>query len=87
MLLGRVKFTGPLQDIKLGNYSIKQVSVSRCLGLEIDYELNWNCHVSEVIKAFTQKLNLLKSLYFLPKKGKEDFYFKVILPSVTYSMD
>ena len=87
MLLGRVKFTGPLQDIKLGNYSIKQVSVSRCLGLEIDYELNWNCHVSEVIKAITQKLNLLKSLYFLPKKGKEDFYFKVILPSVTYSMD
>ena len=40
MLLGRVKFTGPLQDIKLRNYSIKQVSVSRCLGLEIDYLLN-----------------------------------------------
>ena len=59
MLFGRVKFTGPLQDIKLRNYSIKQVSVSRCLGLEIDYQLNWNYHVSEVIKAFTQKLNLL----------------------------
>ena len=81
-----MKFTGPLQDIKLGNHSIKQVSVSGCLGLEINYQLNWNYHVSEVIKAFTQKLNLLNSLYFLPKKGKEDFYFKVILPSVTYGL-
>ena len=57
--------------------------LSRCLGLKIDYQLNWNYHVSEVIKAFTQKLNLLKSLYVLPEKGREDFYFKVILPSVT----
>ena len=71
---------------KLGNNSIKQVLVSRCLGLEIDYQLNWNYHVSEVIKAFTQKLNLLKSLCVLPKKGRENFYFKVILPSVTYGM-
>ena len=86
MLLGRGKFIGPLQDIKLGNYSIKQVLVSRCLGLEIDYQLNWNYHVSEVIKVFTQKLNFLKSLYFLPKKGREDFYFEAILPSVTYGL-
>ena len=49
MLLGRGKFTGPLQDIKFGNNSVKQVLVSRCLGLEIDYQLNWNYHVSEVI--------------------------------------
>ena len=47
--------------------------VSRCLGLEIDYQLNWNYHVPEVIKAFTQKLNLFKSLYFRPKKGRENF--------------
>ena len=86
MLLGRQKFTGPLQDIKLGSNSIKQVLVSRCLVLEIDYQLIWNYHVSEVIKAFTQQLNLLKSLYFLPEKGREDFYLKVILPSVTYGL-
>ena len=35
MLLGRGKFVGPLQDIKFGDNSIKQVLVSRCLGLEI----------------------------------------------------
>ena len=33
-----------------------------------------------------QKLNLLKSLYFLPRQARTDFYFGVILPSVTYCM-
>ena len=60
MLLGQGKFIGPLQVIRFGNYSIKHVLVSRCLGLEIDHQLNWKYHVSVVIKAFTQKLNLLK---------------------------
>ena len=83
MLLGRGKFTSrPLQDIKLRNNITKQVLVSRCLGYEIDCQLNWNYHVSEVIKAFTQKLSLLKSLYFLPKV--ESFLLQgYILPSVT----
>ena len=42
--------------------------------------------VSELTKSFTQKLNLLKSLYFLPRQARTDFYFGVILPSVTYGM-
>ena len=29
---------------------------------------------------------LLKSLYFLPRQARTDFYFGVILPSVTYGM-
>ena len=37
-------------------------------------------------KSFTQKLNLLKSLYFLPRQARTDFYFGVTLPSVTYGM-
>ena len=56
--------------------------VSGCLGLKIDCQLNWNYHVSEVIKTFIQTLNLLKSLFFLPIKGREDFYFKVIYTAI-----
>ena len=40
MLLGCGKFVGPLQDIKLGDNSIKHVRVSRCLGIEVDQKLN-----------------------------------------------
>ena len=39
------------------------------------------------VKSFSQKLNLLRSLYFLPTIARADFYFKVILPSVTYGLD
>ena len=39
-----------------------------------------NHHVSELAKSFTQKLNLLKSLYFLPRQARTDFYFGVIFP-------
>lgn len=55
-------------------------------GVEIDNQLKWKAHVNEVIKSFVQKLNLLKSQYFLPIQAKVDFYHKVVLPSVTYGL-
>ena len=58
----------------------------RCLGVELASDLNWNVYVKELIKSFSQKLNLLRSLYFLPTTARTDFYFKVILPSVTYGL-
>ena len=86
MILGQPGFIGPLQDLKLGSNSIKQVRVSRCLGLEVDDQLKWNSHVTELIRTFTQKLNPLRSLHFLPVRAKMDFYFKVIIPSITYGL-
>ena len=86
LLMSRKKFIGPLQSIKLGGSTIKQVKSTWCLGLQIDCNLNWNSHVSELILSFTQKLNLLKSLYFLPTNAKLDFYFKVVLPSINYGI-
>ena len=43
-------------------------------------------HVTELIKFFSQKLNLLRSLYFLPITVRADFDFKVFLPSVNYGL-
>ena len=86
MQLQRGSFTGPLQDIKLGDNYISHVNSARCLGVKIDKMLKWNIHVKELCECFTKKLNLLRSLYFLPVQARVDFYFKVILPSVTYGM-
>ena len=36
-------------------------------------------HVTELIKFFSQKLNLLRSLYFLPITARADSHFKVFL--------
>ena len=82
----RGQFVGPLQAVSLGNSVVSQVKSTRSLGVEIDGDLNWNVHVKELIKSSSQKLNLLRSLYFLPTTAKADFYFKVILPSVTYGL-
>lgn len=60
MLLTRAHFVGPLQAIKLGNSRVNQIKTTRCLGVELDV------HVKKLIKSFTQKLNLLRSLYFPP---------------------
>ena len=70
----------------MGDYVIEEVVSTRCLGVQIDNALKWDHHVSELAKSFTQKLNLLKSLYFLSRQTRTDFYFGVILPSVTYGM-
>ena len=85
LLSGRGQLTGPKQAIKMGDYVIEEVVSTRCLGVQINNALKWD-HVSELAKLFTQKLNLLQSLYFLPRQVRTDFYFGVILPSVTYGM-
>ena len=65
MILIRGQLVGPMQAVSPGNSVVTQVKSTRCLGVEIDSDLNWNVHVKELIKSFSQKLNLLRSLYFL----------------------
>ena len=42
MILMRDPFVGPLQAVSLGNSVVTQVKSTRCLGVEIDSDLNWN---------------------------------------------
>ena len=83
-----MQLIGPKQAtcIKMGDYVIEEVFSTRCLGVQIDMALKWDHHVSELTKSFMQKLNLLKSLYFLPRQTRTDFYFGFILPSVKHVM-
>ena len=86
MLLHRSVFIGPMQALTINNVVIKVVKSTRCLGIVIDNKLSWTPHLKETIKSFAKKLNLLKSLKFLPTNSLEQFYFKVILPSITYEI-
>ena len=58
MILMRGRFIGPMQAIKIGDNVVNQVKSTRCLGVELDNELNWKIHVAELMKSYTQKLNL-----------------------------
>ena len=86
MILKWGQFARPLQAVSLGNSVVTQVKSTRCFGIDIDSDLIWNVHVKELFKSFSQKLNLLRSRYFLPTTARADFHFKVILPSVTYGL-
>ena len=61
--------------MSLGNSVVTQVKSTRCLGVEIDSGLKWNVHVKELVKSFSQKLNLLRSLYFLPATARRELIF------------
>ena len=86
VLLGCPKFKGPFQKIRFGNATIKRVYSKSCLGLKIDSGLKWNIHTQDLVKSLTQKLNVLKSFYFLPLQARLEFYYRVIIPSITYGI-
>ena len=77
-------FTGPIQALRLGNNIIKWTTSERFLGVQVDDKLSWSDHAANVAKSFASTLSLLWRMRFLPQKQWEDFYTKVILPSVTY---
>ena len=70
------RFIGPMQAIKIGDSVVNQVKSTRCLGVELDNELNWKIHVAELMKSYTQKLNLLRSLYFYLPQSELTFILK-----------
>ena len=86
MLMHRGNFTGPVQQLLLGDNIIEWTESERLLGVQVDHKLSWTNHAVSVAKAHAAKLNLLRRSQFLPTKQQEDFYFKVILPSVLYGL-
>ena len=86
MLVKRGTFVGPLPSVRLNDRIVQWVRKTKSLGITLDDKLRWKEHVEEIKLAFASKLNLLKSINFLPKHMLEDFYWKVIFPAVTYGI-
>ena len=53
---------------------------------KVKWDAHTPSHTSKLMVSYNRKLNLLKSFYFLPIQARLDFYFKVILPSITYGI-
>ncbi|RMX45848.1 hypothetical protein pdam_00025091 [Pocillopora damicornis] len=54
--------------------------------MTVDHKLSWVPHTLELKKSFVNKLCLLKKLRFLPRITLQDFYLRVIFPSVNYGL-
>ena len=86
MLICKTRATGPVAPILIGTDAIVWVDKSRLLGITVDDKLSWVPHMLDLKKSFTKKLDLIRRSRFLPKNVLINFYFKVILPSVTYGL-
>ena len=86
MLICKTRGTGPVVPIHIGTYAIVWVNKSRLLGITVDDKLSWEPHILDLKKSFAKKLHLIRRSRFLPKDVLTNFYFKVILPSVTYGL-
>ena len=75
MLISRKSPMGPIPPIFIGGHTIKWVNKTRLLGMTVDHKLSWIPHTLE-----------LKKMRFLPRKMLQDFYLRVILPSVSYGL-
>ena len=67
-----------------GNSYIHFSTKSTCLGVEIDYKLNWKPQVKALHTKFGEKLKFLQKFKALPSSVLEEIYFKGIVPSITY---
>ena len=86
MLISRKNPSINIPSIFIGNSTIEWVPKSRLLGMIVDEKLTWTPHMLELKKSFANKLGLLKKSRFLPRNVRQDLYFKIILPSVTYGL-
>ena len=86
MLICKTRATGPMAPIHIGTDAIVWVNKSRLLGITVDNKLSWVPHMLDLMKSFAKKLDLIRRSRFLPKNVLTNFYFKVILPSVTFGL-
>ena len=86
MLISRKTPIGPISPIFIGGHTIKWVIKTRLLGMTVDHKPSWVPHTLELKKSFVNKLCLLKKLRFLPRIMSQDFYLRVIFPSVNYDL-
>ena len=75
-----------MRPILYGDDHIKIVQESTCLGLRINYRLDWKPQVQNVCKSFSKKLGALKRMRRLPSKVLEEIYYRTIIARTTYCM-
>ena len=82
MLICKTRALGPVPSIHIDTDAIEWVKKSRLLGITVDDKLPWVRHMLDLAK----KLDLIRRSRFSSKNFLINFYFKVILPSVTYGL-
>ena len=83
MLNCKTRAVGPVAHIHYGTDAIEWVNKSCLFGITVHHKFSWVPHMLDVKKSIAKKLDLIRRSRFLQKDVLSNFYFKVILPSVT----
>ena len=71
--------------MKLTRFPIKQVSTSKSLGVHIDGNLSWECHINEISKKIASGISAIKRIrYFLPFEILLNVYNSLVQPHFDY---
>ena len=72
-------------QIEINKFPIKQVSTSKSLGVHIDGNLSWECHINEISKKIASGISAIKRIrYFLPFEILLNVYNLLVQPHFDY---
>ena len=71
--------------IEINKFPIKHVSTSKSLGVLIDGNLSWECHINEISKKIASGISAIKRIrYFLPFEILLNAYNSLVQPHFDY---
>ena len=76
-----------LPQLSVGVHPLQVVQYTKLLGVTVDDRLNWKQHVSNIVRAASYKLYMLRRLKSLGTPGKElcTVYSTFVLPTLMYA--
>ena len=75
-------------NIIFNNENVQFVENHKHLGVTFSSNINWNCHVQNIIKSATSQLSVLRKFKFiLNRHNLEKIYFTYILPVLEYACE
>ncbi len=88
MLVGTYQSLAKVPDIRIqiNNEPLKQVTVSKYLGMKIDSNLKWDDDINAIISKISSKIGILRSLRkIVPIETLKLIYNTIVQPHFDYS--
>ena len=76
------------RNLLFNGHIIKQVHCVKCLGVNIDDELNWSEHINFLVGKVSSMIGIMyRNKHYLPFNCKKNIYFDLIYSNLTYCIE
>lgn len=84
MIMQGDQFVGPLLPVKWRDIQIDYTTKTKLVGVVIDNKLTWRDQLEKTQESLSSQYRVLKKMRYLSPKLLETFYFRTVIPQVTY---